>query len=347
VRRILSIPKFALVLAAFACAPAVLAQGYGGTVYDFLVRGDILLTQGKVNEAIVQFQEVRTLCPTPGETVQSLQGEGRARLVQGEFLQAAGLFEEAATRFPDDPRVPDLLYAAGMARIRGGQPAEGADLLQRALDRGPTPDVRPVILFQLSQALRTQGKPAEVIELLKNFEETYPDHHLLPNVLYTLAIAQHDLGNLKTSEELYRKVIDRFKGTPAAIEAHFELAAVFAEEGGHRRQAADFYRTYVSLNPSSPEAGAALERAADLLLLLAPRDSAQLYALAKVKADANPKPALPELGLSRWLPMKRTVADALSRTWVVVLLGLACLGGLFLAGRGLLRWTRRRAAVGT
>jgi hypothetical protein len=94
---------------------SVHAQGYGGTVEDMLARGDILLSRDKVNEAIVQFQEARTLCPTPDQLVESLRGEGRARVVNGELLQAAGLFEEAATVFPEDPRVPDLLYAAGSA----------------------------------------------------------------------------------------------------------------------------------------------------------------------------------------------------------------------------------------
>src|SRR2546427_6265921 len=117
------------VLAAFLCpATVAYAQGFGGTVADHLVRGDSLLAQGRNSEAVVQFQEARTLCPNPAEIVTSLQGEARALIGQRELLPAAGLLEEAAGRFPDDPRVPDLLYTAAMPRRQSRQVSAAVDM---------------------------------------------------------------------------------------------------------------------------------------------------------------------------------------------------------------------------
>ncbi len=331
-----------LLAAAALGAPEALAQGFGGTVTDILVRGDILLSQGKPNEAIVQYQDARTLCPTPGESVHSYQGEAQGRLALGQLLPAVGLLEEAVSRFPDDPRVADLLYSAGTACQKAGELDRAINLLQRALDGSPTPDIAPGIKFRLAQALRTRGnRQAEVIELLRGFETDYPKSPLLPTALYTTAIAYHDLGNLDESETVYRSLIQRFPRTQAAVEAHFELGWVLADRG-RRSEAAEYYQKYVTLYPSSPVVAAALERAADLLLFRSPAKSRELYALAEVKAKANPSPGPADPGLSRWLPVKKATAEALSRVWVVALVGLLIVGGAALLGRWLLRWRRDR-----
>src|SRR5262249_27233732 len=78
-----------------------------------------------------------------------------------------------------------------------------------------------------------------------------------------------------------------------------------------------------------------------------PKQSAQLYALALVKEKANQKPKDPSYALSRWLPAKRTLADALSSVWALVGLGVLGLG--VLAAVGLLvvrRWRKTPAPAG-
>ena len=315
------------------------AQGFGGTVKDLLVRGDSLLLQQRPKEAMVQYQEVRTLCPSQVEIFSSLRGEGRARLLMGDFKPAAGLFVEAADRFPEDPRAAELLYLAGGARQRAGDAEGGAVLLRRALESSPTPDILPMIKFQLAQAVKLQGKPGEVIELLTDFETDFAGESFLPKVLYTLAIAYHDIGEMAQAESVYREIIQRFPATQAAIETQLDLAAVLAERG-KRREAVDFYRRFASDNPNSPFVAGGLERAGDLLLFRAPKESALLYAMAAVKAGANPTPAVPGMAVSRWLGTKRGVAGALSRGWVVAVVGigiLAGLAGVAVLGRRLVR----------
>ena len=70
----------ALSAVALARAEPALAQGYGGTVADIVVRGESLIAQKRYSEAVVQFQEARQLCPTSAEAVRSLQGEAQGRL---------------------------------------------------------------------------------------------------------------------------------------------------------------------------------------------------------------------------------------------------------------------------
>jgi len=304
-----------------------LPQGYGGKVADMLVRGEALLTQGRTNEAIAQFQEARTLCPTQAEMVQSLQGEARCLMVEGKPLPAAGLFEEAATKFPDDPRVPDLLYAAGQARQRGGEMQGAIALYRQALEGKPTTDLVPVLRFQLARALRLSANPTEVLTVLEGFETSFPDHPLTPMVLYTRAIVNHDLNRLAESEAIYRVLVEKYPNTVAAVEAHFELGSVLGGLG-KAREAAGFYRKYVTMKPGAVEAGAALERAGDLLLFRSPKESVELYGLAVVKAEANPKPNLPDLTLSRWLGLKRTLARMLANLWIVAGAAAVVLGAI-------------------
>jgi tetratricopeptide (TPR) repeat protein len=339
-------PLPAAVLAAALAAPsAALAQGFGGTVADLLTRGDALLAQGRPNEAIAQYQEARTLCPTPAEVVQSYQGEAQALLLLGKLLPAAALLEEAALEHPEDPRGADMLLAAGQASQRAAETDRAIRLFRAALGRAPRIDILPGLKFQLAQALRLRGEHREALELLQGFEEQFAGHAILPNALYTRAIIHHDVGELQESETLYRALIEQHPGTQAAVEAHFELAAVLADRR-RDREAAALYRRYVALAPGSPVAAAALERAGDLLLLRSPRESLELYGLAEVKAGVNPKHALSELGLSRYIGTKKKVAAALSRAWVVAGLAALVVGGLGLAFWGAVRRRGARAAAG-
>ena len=339
------------VLPALVCAgPEIFAQGFGGTVADHLVRGDSLLAQKKGAEAIMQFQEARTLCAEPDEIVSALEGEARGHLLQDEMLPAVGLLEEAATRFPDDPRASNLLFQAGSVSQSAGEFDKAIDLYRRALARNPTADILPPLKLQLALALRMTGRAGEAIEVLKDFEKDFPDHGLLPTALYQLAIATHDLGTgnkdrakLEEAVAIYRKLIEKFPGKPATIEAHFEMGLVLSELR-QSAEGADYFTQYVSMNPTSAEAPAALEKAADLLLLRSPKQSAQLYALAQIKAKTNPKPTNPEWALTRWLPAKQRLADTLSSVWVLVILGLLVLGGMALVGRLVVRRIRKAPA---
>jgi len=320
-----------------------LAQGYGGTVSDFLVRADSLLAQERINEAIVQYQEARTLCPTPGEIVASLQGEARAHIAIKEFLPAAGLLEEAAQRFPDDPRMADILYLAGFARRQGGDVKGALPLLEKALEHHPTPDLLPGLKHQLAQAFRLTGQAEKATPLVIDFETEFPNHHLIPNALYTAAIALHDSGDLDKSETVYLHLIQTYPRTQAALEGLYELGVVLAERG-KRSEAGEFFRRYANGNPSSPIAARAMERAADMTLLRSPSEAALYYGVAQVKAQSNPAPPSPDLAVSSWLGTKRAIADGLSRVWVLAVLAgvlIAILAGvMWLVLR---RWRRRGA----
>lgn len=357
--------RFAIVVpAALFSFSLVQAQGFGGTVLDHLVRGDNLLAQKRGSEAIAQFQEARTLCPTDPEIVAALAGEARGKLLLNEWLPAAGLLEEAATRFPEDPRASNLLYQAGSAAQRAGEIDRAIDLYKKALERNPTPDILPPLKLQQARALRLRASPGEAIEVLKDFEKDFPESPLLPTALYTLAIATHDKGTgdgrgllrrllspsgehhprdpalLRESAAIYGRLIERFPGRPAANEAHFEMGLVLSELG-RSSEAADYFSKYATLSPSAPEVATALERVADRKLLRSPTESAQLYALALVKAKANPPPTDPAFALGRWLPLKHTVADLLSRVWVLAILGVVILAMALVAGRVVLRRFKR------
>ena len=330
----------ALLLAAMAGTPAH-AQGFGGTVGDILVRADALLAQNRANEAVVQYQEARTLCPTPAEMVSALRGEARAHMAMQEFLPAAGLLEEAAEKFPDDPRLADILFLAGVARRQGGDLAAAPPLLRKALEHDPTPDVKPGLTFELARALRLTGQAAEAATVLKDFETTFPANALIPNVLYTLAIAQHDAGDLAASEATYRHLIEAYPHTQATLEAFFEMGQVLAERGGKNMEAAEFFRRYANASPASPVAARSMERAADLAFFRSPEEAALLYGVAQMKAQTNPAADTPELQVTRWLGTKKAIARTLSSVWIMAIVAavaLALAGGAFV----LLRRRRRR-----
>ena len=345
-----ALPRLAtgLALVWVGAASPVLAVGYGGTVADMLVRGDSLLAQQRPNEAIVQYQEARTLCPTPFESVSSYMGEARARVELGQLLPAAGLLEEAADLYAGDPRAAELLYQAGNARFEAGEMEGAIDNLRQALESSPSLDLVPGLKFQLARSLRRNGQADETAALLEECETEFAGSPMLPTIMYTRAIALHDLGELATSEEVYRKIVERFPNTQAAREAHYELGEVLSARG-NRTEAVEFYRRFAAGNPSSPMAAKALERAGDLMLFRSPRTSAQLYGLAMIKANTNPTPPVPTLAVSTWLTTKKKLAETLSRSWVLAILAIGMVVGVaavVLIGRRVIQRWRSPHQVG-
>jgi len=336
-----STPGFLVASLIATISTPLLAQGFGGTVTDILVRGDSLLAQDRANEAIVQFQEARTLCATPAEVVASLQGEGRAHLAMKEYLPAAGLFEEAAQKYPDDPRVADMLYLAGMARREGGDMTAAVPLLQKALQSSPTGDLQPTLKFQLAQMLRMSGKPADAIPLVRDFETEFERNPIIPNAIYTLAISQHDAGDLEGAEKSYRHLIDAYPHSQAAAESFYDLGEVLSARG-NRKESAEFFRRYANGNPSSPLSARAMERAADMTLFTYPKEAAIMYGVAQVKAQQNLVPPLPEMQISRWIKPKRFVAGLLGQPMVIA---AAAGGALLLIGAVVWMVRRRRPAM--
>ncbi|HET8947421.1 MAG TPA: tetratricopeptide repeat protein [Candidatus Polarisedimenticolia bacterium] len=343
VRRLLLSAATALGAALLAARPAT-AQGFGGTVEDILARGDSYLQAQRANEAIAQFQEARTLCPTPAEMVSALEGEARGRMQNKEFLPAAGILEEAINRYPNDPRQPDLLYMAGMARNQGGDMAGSATLLRKALDANPTPDLLPALRFWLARSLRLDGKPKEVVDLLNTFEKDFPKNQLTARALYYLGLAQHDTGDLAASEATYRHLMEAYPHTQESSEALFELGQVLAARGV-RDEAVQFLRTYANANPSSPVAARSMELAGDLMLFHSPKEASLYYGVAQVKSASNPAPGNPALVVSGWLGTKTTIARWLSDAWVLVALAVAAVA--LIAGIAWMVLRRRRASRGT
>jgi tetratricopeptide (TPR) repeat protein len=186
------------------------------------------------------------------------------------------------------------------------------------------------------------ARPAEALAVIEGFETAHSDHQLTPTVLYTRAIINHDLDRLAESETIYRGLVEKYPNTAAAVEAHFELGSVLGALG-KRREGAEAYRKYVALKPGAMEAAAALERAGDLLLFRSPKESAELYGLAAVKAAANPKPNLPELEVGRWIGAKRTIARTLANVWIVGGAAAVVLAGIAWIA---IRLIRRRRACG-
>ena len=333
----------ACVVALGALAAPVFAQGYGGTVADTLVRADALLQQKRSNEAVVQYQEARTLCANPTEMVAAYQGEARALLQMKEPLAAAGLVEEAVSKYPEDPRVADLLFLAGVARRQGGDPAAAVPLLTKALESNPSGDIIPGLRFELARALRMSGQPEKVTEVLKDFETDYPDHPSLPLALYTLGIAQHDAQRLAESESTYRRLIEKFPQSQASVEAFLDMGDLLALKGD-RAEAAEFFRRYSNSMPGSPFSARAMERAGDLTLFSSPTESALYYGVAKDKAAVNPPAPTPEHQVSGWLGAKLALAQALGNVWILVAAGTVL--ALLLAGIAVRVVKRRRAGSG-
>jgi Flp pilus assembly protein TadD len=131
-----------------------------------LARGDILLSLGRVNEAIPRFQEV----------LQAKADHGIAHGKLGLALSRAGRFDEAVPALrraselqPDDP---DAHINLGSALLQAGRFDDAVPALERAVELRPD---HPEGRYNLAHASTSIARPTEAVRELRQALRLRPD----------------------------------------------------------------------------------------------------------------------------------------------------------------------------
>jgi tetratricopeptide (TPR) repeat protein len=250
--------------------------------------GRLQLSQGKAQEALVQFQNAAKLSPSSAE---ALGGEAQAYLALNQPADAVKA-AQAALKVANES--PDAYIFLGTIYDRAGQSAEAEQALHKALERQPGHLGASMALAGLYN--RT-GRTADAVKALEEAAAANP-----ASALPVLDLAQiyQKTGNDAATISAYRKVLVRDPNNAIAFN---NLAYYLGRDPAHLDEAVEFAERAYRAAPRSPavadtlgwllyQKGGALDRAGTLLAQAAggvPNDPEVHYHLGMILAKQGKK----------------------------------------------------------
>jgi tetratricopeptide (TPR) repeat protein len=250
-------------------AKALVHAGFFGpdtvTIFDAVslnISGDALFAQGRIGEALAEYQRALLINPKEPNVLNSL----------GVCLGHLGQMEEAARHFAkaQEAAPSDFMayYNLGYAWLAQGKPNQAREQLQKALELNPS---HADTLFQLGRLAQSEGRPGAAVDM---FSRAATQADCRPSVHRALGEALAADGRPAEAEEAFKKAVKINPSDPAALVG---LAGLYLDRGANREIALDLARRAHRLMSDSvrytrvlARAMLALERPAEALELLAP-----------------------------------------------------------------------------
>jgi tetratricopeptide (TPR) repeat protein len=210
--------------------------------------GVVLMSDGKVAEAIDQFNQ----------TLRAYPKHGLGHYNLGCALQAQGRVEEAMEQYRLAIQLrPDLIrprYNLGCILAARGRIPEAIEEYQEALRREP---YAPEVCNNLGVALASSGKPDEAIAQFRRAIELWPDY----------AEAHANLGHALANRNQFAEAIQQYEEAlrfdPKNASDHYDLATALANSG-KLVQATEQFREAAHLNTDLPYVHSALAKVLEL-----------------------------------------------------------------------------------
>lgn len=159
-----------------------------------------------------------------------LQAAEIRNLYQSRYQQALLDYLLVLRDYPDSPQ--SLKAERQIARIykyRLRDYPQAIFAYQKLLDKGP-PDSDRIQYDVADSYFRLNNFEQARIEF-DNLLKNYPHSKLVPEVCYRIAVMSSLIGQPKTAEEEFRKVIEEFPDDRYALESRFSLAGVLEDQG--------------------------------------------------------------------------------------------------------------------
>lgn len=233
------------------------------------ISGDALFAQGRIGEAVAEYQRALMINPAEPNVLNSM-GVCLGHL--GQMDKAAEHFQKAQEAAPQDFMA---YYNLGYAWLAQGKPNRARQQLEKALELNPD---HADTLFQLGRLSQSEGRAARAAEL---FARAAAQEDCRPAVHRALGEALAADGRAAQAEEAFKKAVKANPSEPAALAG---LAGLYLDRGANLEIALDLARRAHRIMPDSVRYARVVARA--LIDLGRPEQAAEL--LAGVAA-ANPE----------------------------------------------------------
>lgn len=219
-------------------APVVRERGLRLASADRMNRGNVLVKEGRLDEAIKYFRRVLRFDPSFAEAANNL---GNALASQGDMDEAMRYYEECLRIDPGFARAHNNL---AIILIQKGKFEEAIGHYQESLRSEPqTAETH----YNLGVTLAAMGRLDEAAECFSGALRLKPE----------LAEAQNSLGNLRLSQGRISEAVEHYNKSlsikPDMVQAHNNLAAILKQQG-RLEDAIWHYNQVLGVNPANERA---------------------------------------------------------------------------------------------
>ncbi|MBN1128727.1 MAG: tetratricopeptide repeat protein, partial [Chitinispirillaceae bacterium] len=245
---------------------AVKAGEAGETAYMTL--GDLYQKQGVFNQAIDMYQQALQQNPKNAEALASLAA---CQAKAGRTAEAILTYEQVTAMRPGNT---EELKALGDLYIKEGKTGQAVSVYKRYLEKKPG-DSKTAVLVGNYEYDQKNYK-----EAVNFFGKVSGPDAAAPSFLYRHGTAAYQLGDLRKTEELFKKLIVADTKNAEAYKTLYEIA----NKNKELTPAAEYLKRYTALTPSDDKMLLAL---GDLLYSL--KDETGSLAAYRNTLKANPK----------------------------------------------------------
>ncbi|GBF49635.1 putative TPR-repeat-containing protein [Leptospira ryugenii] len=197
--------------------------------------------QGKIPEAIEEFQKVGQLSPNSHAAALSYGHLGSIFYGREDYDRADYYFREAVRLKPSDAK---SYYNLGLIQLKKKNPEEAARYFQKALDTGAQ-DAE--VYRYIAEAFVTMGQPSMAIQALKKGLLLKPSD---VDTMFALSELYYKKGELIEAESLYRRIIRLTPGDSYTETAYVNLGIIL-DEMERFQDSIQAFEAVIALNPKS------------------------------------------------------------------------------------------------
>jgi tetratricopeptide (TPR) repeat protein len=139
----------------------------------------------------------------------------------------AAVFRDFEQQFRQDLSLE--VYKKGLVLAEGRKYADAIKSFEQAIELDPNGSHVPAIRSALAFALRKDGRPAEALVLAQQVAQQETDTALQPDGWWLTALSARDLGDLDTSRDALRILINKWPRSALSRDARPMLRAVTKE----------------------------------------------------------------------------------------------------------------------
>jgi len=200
---------------------------------------------------------------------------GLAFFKRAEYEQACAAFRYQMTAYPEGPLAEDACFWAAECLFKQEKYADALAEYSR-LRSASNKEHQVLALLHAGQAAGRLGQWEKSLEWLALAAQQSPGSPLLPEILYEQAWAHQNLGHVERALAIYKDVIAKSAGEPAA-RAQLMIGQIQLQAKQHDRAAESFLKVFYGYSFPKWQADAAMQAARCYEILGKKEDAKRLY----------------------------------------------------------------------
>jgi tetratricopeptide (TPR) repeat protein len=190
--------------------------------------GEAMLREGRLDEAILQFDKSMELFPSGRALAISLLGKARALTAQGKSQEASQLLDDFITKNKDNELGAQAQLTLAQNMLAERRFADAAKNFAQVRDNPKSGESAKLAAFLSAYAFHMAGDQAKAIAEFDAFLKANPKSEQAPQAMLYLALARQKKGEVDVGIETLRELKRQYPDSPLVPAAQFQIGSFYA-----------------------------------------------------------------------------------------------------------------------